>query len=123
MIGWHEQDTQTPVDAAAAVELLRTRAAEQLGETCFEHDDGHLLFIVTNGERAMMMLLDDAGDPGEHAIDASAGASNSTGFRLGNGQIDTYPDDDTVPFETALRLVHEIVSGNPRQPAGWRIDR
>ena len=56
-------------------------------------------------------------------VDASADASESTGFRLGNGQIDTYPDSDTVQIETALRLVHEILSGNPRQPTDSRSER
>lgn len=124
MSDWHLQDTNEPIDASAAVELLRIRTAEQRYETWFESDDGQLLAIVTNGERAMVMvmLLQDDGDPGEHAIDASADASENTGFGLDNGQIDTYPDRDTVPFETAMQLVHEVLSGNPRQPTDWRID-
>ncbi|MFD4737090.1 hypothetical protein ACFWNR_16545 [Streptomyces virginiae] len=63
---------------------------------------------MTNTERAMVMLLEDAGDPGEHAVDPGAqGASD--GFALCNGQDDEYPDEDTVPIREAFRLVQHIV--------------
>lgn len=123
MSGWRVQETNFPISASAALELLRSRTADHRYETWFEHDDGRLLGVVTNGERAMMLLLDDDGDPGEHAVDPTAAASESNGYRLGNGQVDTYPDADTVPFETAMRLVHDIITGHPRRPADWCIDR
>jgi len=57
----------------------------------------------------MVMLLEEEGDPGEHAVDPGAqGASG--GFLLVDGQEDEYADEDTVPLHEALGLVRHIVA-------------
>jgi hypothetical protein len=82
-----------------------------------------LLAVVTNVERAMVMLLDGVGDPGEHAADPTADGL-SGGFVLANGQHDEYPDEDTVPLTEAFRIVHHILAkGTPPADAAWKIDR
>ncbi|MEW5659848.1 hypothetical protein ABGT92_31620 [Streptomyces cinereoruber] len=71
----------------------------------------------------MVMLLDDEGDPGEHAVDPGAqGASD--GFVLSNGQDDEYLNEDTVPIDEAFRLVKQIVvTGSWPADARWAVDR
>ncbi|WP_245790547.1 hypothetical protein [Streptomyces monashensis] len=47
----------------------------------------------------------------------------SGGFRLANGQCDTYPDVDTVPLDEALRIVRQVIgAGAPPAYAGWCRD-
>ncbi|WEO98109.1 hypothetical protein A6P39_031050 [Streptomyces sp. FXJ1.172] len=75
--------------------------------------------MLGNTERALVMLLDGDGDPGGQAVTAGAGAL-SGGFALAHGQCDTYPDEDTAPFDEALRIVrHLIATGVPPADAGW----
>ncbi|MEV4231534.1 hypothetical protein AB0J81_31535 [Streptomyces bobili] len=74
---------------------------------------------MTNTERATVMLLEEDGDPGEHAVDPEAEGS-SDGFVLSNGQDDEYPDQDTVPIGEAFRLVEHIVdTGSWPADAQW----
>jgi len=58
----------------------------------FESDRGRAMAFVTNRYRAMVMLLDEPGDPGEHAIDPGA-LGEQGGYVLENGQHDAYADD------------------------------
>jgi hypothetical protein len=120
---WRLQDTDDPVDASRAVSLLRARLRKGQHETWFESETGELLAVVTNGERAMVMLLRGPGDAGEHAIDDAADGSASTGYVLANGQVDTYADRDTVPFDAAAELVSCVIDGRDRSPSDWQIDR
>ncbi|WP_235617374.1 hypothetical protein [Streptomyces thermolilacinus] len=77
---------------------------------------------MTNGERAMMSLLDEEGDPGEHAVDPGARGS-SRGFVLSDGQHDEYPDEDTVPLEETFRVLRHILSaGSWPSDASWVVD-
>ncbi|MFE7243821.1 hypothetical protein [Streptomyces sp. NPDC057580] len=81
------------------------------------------LAVVTNTERAMVILLDGEGDPGAHASDPGA-EDWSDGFILENGQNDEYPDEDTVLLSEAFRIVrHIIVKGTPPADAAWTVDR
>lgn len=98
-----------PVSSATVVEALRARADDSRFETWLTSSSGRSLALVTNTERAMVMLLEDEGDPGEHAVTPGAEGS-SNGFVLSNGQDDEYPDADTVPMDEALRIVAHIVS-------------
>lgn len=66
---WRVQDSTQPIDATAAISLLRSRLRSGRCETWFESDSGELLAVVTSGERAMVMLLREPGDAGEHAVD------------------------------------------------------
>ncbi|MFI1654838.1 hypothetical protein ACH4ZU_07860 [Streptomyces sp. NPDC020472] len=78
---------------------------------------------MTNTERAMVMLLEDEGGPGEHAVDPGA-EGLSDGFVLSNGQDDEYPDEDTVPIRKAFRCVEPIVgTGSWPVEGRWVVDR
>ena len=120
---WRLSDTSDPLDAAGAESLIRTRLDCGAFETWFESDSGEVLAVVTNGERAMVMLLREPGDAGEHAIDASADTSTSDGYVLDNGHVDSYADRGTVPLATAMRLLSAIIDGRERSSAQWQIDR
>lgn len=93
--------------------------------TWLESSLGRRLALVSNGPRAMVLLLEhDDGDPGEHAIDSAGGVGSSGGFVLDNGQEDEYADRDTVPMREALRIVAHLVSdGVFPSDASWQVDR
>ena len=89
----------------------------------FEHDHGRLLAVVTNGTRALVMVLDEPGDAGEHTTDPMA-TGQQGGYVLGNGQHDTYENRDTVPLRQALVLVEHLVNhGRPPAGVNWHVDR
>jgi hypothetical protein len=121
--GWHLESSHAPVTGEHAVELINARADEGQFETWFEHDNGRLLAVVTNGARAMVMVLDEPGDAGEHAIDPTATGEQSE-YVLANRQHDTYDNRDTVPLQQALMIVKHVIE-HGRAPAGigWQIDR
>jgi len=121
--GWRLQDHRHLLAGPDAAGLVRTRADAGQLETWFEHDDGRLLAVVTNGSRALVMVLDGPGDAGEHAIDPMA-TGHEGGYVLGNGQHDTYDNRDTVPLEQALVIVEHLINhGRPPGGVDWRIDR
>ena len=65
------------------------------------------------------MLMQGAGDPGEHAVSPGA-VGSSSGFVLENGQEDTYDDADTVPLSEALAAVSSLVdTGRPPRGMPW----
>ena len=77
--------------------------------------------IVANGKRAMVMLLEEPGDSGAHAVDPGAtGASG--GFVLDNGQVDEYPNRDTVPWARAKAVIRRIVATGDPPDSGWQVD-
>ncbi|WP_223206330.1 hypothetical protein [Streptomyces xanthii] len=115
-------DGPASVSSAGVVEALRSRIDSGQLETWLTSSSGRLLAFVTNTERAMVVLLEGEGGPGEHAADpGTTGASD--GFILSNGQGDEYPDEDTVPIREAFWLVEHIV-GTGSWPAGacWVVD-
>ncbi|MFC8535848.1 hypothetical protein ACFUJY_18095 [Streptomyces sp. NPDC057249] len=118
-----KDDSPVTVSSDAVLEALRTRIDSGQLETWLASSSGRSLAFVTNTERAMVMLFDGEGDPGEHAVDPGArGASD--GFVLANGQDDEYPDEDTVPIGEAFRLVKQIVgTGSWPADARWAVDR
>ncbi|WP_143094381.1 hypothetical protein [Streptacidiphilus jiangxiensis] len=91
-----------------ARELLGHRLDWASQETWFEDETGQLLAVITNGTRAMVMLMHGDGDPGEHLIDPR-GEGRSGGFLLANGQVDTYADRDTVAFGVAGQAVEHLI--------------
>ncbi|WP_371677472.1 hypothetical protein [Streptomyces sp. NBC_01276] len=93
---------------AEARSLLVRRLDWASQETWFDDGRGRLLSVVTNGERAMVALVDGEGDPGEHLVDPRA-EGVSGGYLLSNGQIDTYSDRETVPFPVACRAVEHFI--------------
>ncbi|ARF77151.1 hypothetical protein B7C62_13765 [Kitasatospora albolonga] len=116
-------ESPLPVSSATVLEALRSRIDNGRLETWLTSSSGRSLVFVTNTERAMVMLLEDEGDPGEHAVSPGAQGS-SDGFALSNGQDDEYPDEDTVPVIEAFRLVEQIVgTGSWPADARWAVDR
>ncbi|MFE9462842.1 hypothetical protein ACFYNW_04060 [Streptomyces virginiae] len=91
-----------------ARQLLRHRWDWGSQETWFESDTGRLLTVVTNGDRAMVVLRDGEGDVGEHLVDRRAEGS-SGGYALADGQVDSYADRDTVAFDVAGRAVAYVI--------------
>ncbi|MFE5913958.1 hypothetical protein ACFQ6B_33415 [Streptomyces wedmorensis] len=117
------EDSPVPVSSEVVLEALRSRIDRGQHETRLTSSSGRSLTFVTNAERAMVMLLEDEGDPGEHAVDPGA-LGSSDGFVLSNGQYDEYPDEDTVPICEAFRLVQQIVgTGFWPEDARWAVDR
>jgi hypothetical protein len=120
---WSLCEGSEPVTAADAHALLRERISGGRLETWLTSSEGRSLAVVSNGERAMVMLFDDEDDPGEHAVDPGA-EGDSDGYLLANGQCDAYPDEDTVPLTTGLRIVsHLLATGTPPPDAVWATDR
>ncbi|MFF9076525.1 hypothetical protein ACF1FX_30535 [Streptomyces sp. NPDC014646] len=78
-----------PVASEAVVEILRSRIGEGRRETWLTGSSGRLSAFVTNTERAMVMLLDGEGDPGEHAVDPGNDGWSEE-FVLSSGQHDEY---------------------------------
>ncbi|MDX3239135.1 hypothetical protein PV392_26300 [Streptomyces sp. ME03-5709C] len=103
-----DDDEPAVVASGTVTALLRARIARGLLETWLTSSSGRSLAWVTNTERAMVMLLEGEGDPGEHAVDPEA-VGSSGGFVRPDGQHDTYRDEDTVPIGEAFRLVEHIV--------------
>lgn len=122
---WVFSDGSAPVPVAPdeAVAVLRRRIDAGAYESWLTRSSGRLLAVVSNGHRAMVVLLDGEGDPGAHATDPGA-EGWSDGFILANGQGDEYPDVDTVPLDEALRIVrHILATGRPPADTAWTVDR
>ncbi|MFE2547485.1 hypothetical protein ACFXGI_02865 [Streptomyces sp. NPDC059355] len=77
--------------------------------------------MVTNGGRAMVVLLDGEGDTREHLVDPR-GEGSSGGYLLSDGQVGSYADRDTVAFDVAGRAVAYFIEhgagGSPATGAG-----
>lgn len=118
-----DDDTPVRVSSETVPDTLRARIDSGRLETWWTSSAGRSLCFVTNTERAMVMLFQGEGDPGEHAVDPQAEGS-SDGFVLSHGQHDEYPDQDTVLISEAFRLVKHIVStGSWPADARWVADR
>lgn len=107
---WHLQNspgtTYTPDEAQR---LLHNRLSFGTQETRFEDPEGRVLAVVTNADRALVVLYEDGAS--QHLIEPEA-QGESQGFLLGNGQVDAYANRDTVPFATAARaLAHFMAHG------------
>jgi hypothetical protein len=119
---WRSPDTNASVDGPAAVALITARMSEGRYETWFESDFGRRLAITTNTDRALVMLLRDANDPGEHLIDPGGDAVQNYGYALANSQVDSYSEYHTVPLAFALDVLTGVIDG--RDPIGvWLEDR
>jgi hypothetical protein len=118
-----DDDDSVRVSSELVLETLRARIDRERLETWLTSSSGRSLAFVTNTERAMVMLLQGEGDPGEHAVDPEAEGA-SEGFVLSNGQHEQYPNGDTVPLGEAFRLVKHIVStGSWPEDARSVVDR
>ncbi|MET7640033.1 hypothetical protein [Streptomyces sp. NPDC005438] len=120
---WVIDGDTVPLSPEAVLEALRVRIDSGLRETWLTSSVGRMVVLVTNTERAMVLLLEGVGDPGEHAVDPGA-RGWSEGFVLSDGQDDAYPDEDTVPLHQAYRLVQHLVgTGSWPTDARWAADR
>ncbi|MFJ5921803.1 hypothetical protein ACIQF6_04240 [Kitasatospora sp. NPDC092948] len=105
-----------------AVAGLRQRIDAGRLESWLRSSRGRQLAVVSNGERATVMLLDGPDGPGGHTVDPGANG-RSGGYLLANGQADEYPDEDTVPLDRALRLVRHLLDvGAPPPDAPCSYD-
>jgi len=120
---WSVLDKARPVSGEEAAALVSTNIDRGRLTTYLRSDLGRLLVLVSNGTRAMVVLMSGEGDPGEHAVSPGAvGASD--GYGLDNGQEDTYEDADTLPLAEALEAVRSIIdSGQPPAGTSWSVDR
>ncbi|MFG2824479.1 hypothetical protein ACGFX4_34245 [Kitasatospora sp. NPDC048365] len=118
-----DDGSRVAVSSAAVGETLRSRIVSGRFETWLTSTSGRSLAFVTNAERVMVVLFEEEGDPGEHAVTPGAEGS-SGGFVLSNGQHDEYPDEDTVPLAEALRIVAHVVGrGSWPADAPVAVDR
>lgn len=106
--GWHIVGSAKPLVGWDINGVLIERRIQGVHESWFEHSDGRRLGFVTNGDRVLLMLMDDEDDPGEHAVDPAA-EGWSDGFRLLNGQVDQYPTRDTVAFGVGVASLRRII--------------
>lgn len=106
--GWHVEGSAEPLVGWDVNGVLIERRRQGIHETWFEHPDGRRLGFITNGARVMLILMDDEGDAGEHAVDEGA-EDWSDGFLLLNGQSDRYANRDTVPFGTGVECLRRII--------------
>jgi hypothetical protein len=120
---WVVQDEPTSLIPDEVEELIHSRFAVGQRETWFESSRGRMPTIVTNGNRAMLMLLEGEGDAGQHLIsDHETGFAG--GYVLNNGQVDVYSNRDTVPLPEATRAAHAILSrSETTNDLNWQIDR
>ncbi|MFD3905193.1 hypothetical protein ACFXOL_24905 [Streptomyces californicus] len=95
-------DSPVPVSSETVLKAFRSRIDSGRLETWLTSSTGRSLAFVTNAERAMVMLLEEESDPGEHAV-APRAQGRATGFVPSNGQDDEYPDEDTVPISEAFQ--------------------
>lgn len=89
--------------------------------------DGGPTLLWTFGERRAMIVYWDQPvgweDAGFHAIDPTAGTVRSDRYRLSNGQVDMFPDRDTIPREAIIEIVRHAYENAQRYPGvTWRDD-
>jgi hypothetical protein len=119
---WVFEDGTPAASADAALQELRERIAAGRLESWLASSTGQSLGVISNTERAMVLLFDADGGS-ENAV--SPGATGwGEGYILANGQHDAYPDDDTVPLTDALRNVgHILTTGMPPTDGSWSVQR
>ena len=121
--GWSVLDDERVLSGSEVSALLAARVDRGQLTTYLQSDAGRLLTFVSNGTRAMVVLMERAGDPGEHAVSPGE-VGSSGGYVLETGQEDTYDDADTVPLDDALAAAREIVdTGRPPGGMRWTVDR
>lgn len=121
--GWSVLDEDHALSGDEAAVRVSANVDDGAMTTYLGSDSGRILVVVSNGDRAMVVLMSGEGDPGEHATSPGA-AGSSDGYLLENGQEDTYEDADTVPLADALTAVRLIVdSGRPPAEQSWAVDR
>ena len=112
------------VSADDVTEMLRDRLSHGEHTTWLDSARGRTAGLVTNGTRAMLVVLDFEGDAGVHAADPNGADQMQSGYMLENGQVDSYADRDTVPLDDAAQALAELVRSGSLDPRiYWRSDR
>ena len=120
---WSVLDEEGVVTGDEAVARVSANVDDGMLTTYLRSDLGRLLVLVSNGTRAMVVLMSGEGDPGEHGVSPDA-VGSSDGYVLDNGQEDTYEDADTIPLPDALKALRSIIdSGRPAPGTSWSDDR
>jgi hypothetical protein len=120
---WSVLDDERVLSGSELSALLSERVDGGRLTTYAQSDIGRILTFVSNGTRAMIVLMERAGDPGEHAVSPGE-VGSSGGYLLETGQEDTYDDADTVPLVDALAAARVIVdTGRPPRDMPWPVDR
>lgn len=113
-----------PIRSELVEDVLYGRIAAGELTAWLESSLGRTVGLVTNGTRAMLVLIEHEGDAGFHAVDPGATDATEGGYLLDNGQVDTYADRDTVPVPEALRAVAVLVGTGERDlEISWRCNR
>lgn len=121
--GWRLQDGEPVDNGTHAVSVIRERIQFGVFQTWLYGPHRQMLTMVTNGVRAMVMLLVGDGDAGEHAVDHE-GQGSQSGYVLDNGQVDTYDNRDTIELNQALEAIRHLVDdGTWPQAVAWQSDR
>lgn len=106
-------DTNETATATNVADILAHRVSRGIRFLNLESSSGRILYMVTNTERVMVMLLDDPEDSGWHATSPGSTAI-STGYIIEDGQNDEYADADTVPLDRGLEVIRQILrTGQP----------
>jgi hypothetical protein len=120
---WRLDHTTEWLSPQAILDTIEARMRAGELTTYLESDAGRIIGWSTNQERVMLMLLNGIGDAGEHALDPT-GQGQSTGYVMDNGQVDTYPDADTIPVPEAQALLLSLVTHGTFPPdAPVQVDR
>jgi hypothetical protein len=119
---WQLGDEPVSLTSETAERALRAEFVAGNQMVTLTSSLGRILLVVTNGTRAMVVLMDTVGDAGQHATDPDA-PGVSGGFVLDNGQVDEYANADTVELEEALVAVRQLVAGLGATTVIWHNDR
>jgi hypothetical protein len=119
---WQLADQPTLVTGETVEQVVQAEFGAGRQMVTLTSSLGRILLIVSNGTRAMVVLLDRAGDAGQHAADPDA-TGGSGGYVLDNGQVDEYANADTVELGQALAIARQVVAGSGAATVVWRNDR
>ena len=119
---WSVLDGERLVSGDHAAGVVSANVDDGRTTTYLRSGSGRLLVVVSNGDRAMVVLMSGEGDAGEHAVSPGATGS-SDGYVLENDQEDTYENADTVPLTDALDAVRSTRLGPASPGQRWSVDR
>ncbi len=121
---WRTDETQAAIAPDDAARTLRDGLGGRPGCAWLHSSSGRSVALVSNGERAMVMLLEYTGDPGFHAVDPRATDEQQGDYLLDNGQVDTYANRHTVPLAEGIEAVAYLVQRGELDPRlSWQSDR
>ena len=121
--GWETDNGEKVRDGDEAEHVVRRSVAAGRFDITFSSAGGDKrLQFLTNGVRVMLVVWGPVGaDEGVFAVDPDASGQTQCGYRLANGQLDSYSDNDTVPFAAGVDALRHMVENDvldPRLP--WR---